>query len=253
MAYQFDMVQSLASVVHGDGAGGVREFIRGFAAHWAKPLGDEDGLPEADLVAAEERLGLRLPPALREAYLLFGRRTDLTRNHDTLLGPSELYVDNGQEALVFRHENQGAVSWGILLEALGEEDPAVFVRTDLADKSAERWEPWLDRLSLALVETVLSESVQADDELCDFLLDFDEHGAGLLEQKCVRLPFPSYPACENGSGIRWFLGPDALLRDDDGAALYARGRTEEALDGIRDLIPGDWLNDFRDVTPDDEG
>ncbi|MGW2180284.1 hypothetical protein ACWCXX_19675 [Streptomyces sp. NPDC001732] len=160
-------------------------------------------------------------------------------------------MDGGREALVFRHENQGAASWGILLEALDEEDPAVFVRADLADKSAGRWEAWLDRLSLALVEMVLSESVQADDELCDFLVDFDEHGAGLLQQKCVRLPFPAYPACEKEAGTRWFLGSGVLLRDDDGAALYARGRTEEALDGIRDLVPGDWLNDFRDVTPGD--
>jgi hypothetical protein len=40
-------------------------------------------------------------------------------------------------------------------------------------------------------------------------------------------------------------GPDALLRDDDGMAVVARGRREGDLDRIRDLIPGDWLNDYR--------
>jgi hypothetical protein len=178
---------------------------------------------------------------LREAYLLFGRRQDLTSNHDVLLGPAELYVDDTKEALVFRHENQGAASWGILLDSLQDDDPAVFIRLDLADKSAERWEEWLERLSLCFVEIVLSESLQADEELCDFL-DLDDDSLELLETNFVRLPFPAYPI---GEETRWFLGQDALVRNDDGAAILARGRTAEAIDHVRDLIPGDWLNDCR--------
>ncbi|MCX4679338.1 SMI1/KNR4 family protein [Streptomyces sp. NBC_01433] len=63
-----------------------------------KALGDDDGWGETDLVAAEERLGIQLPSALREAYLLFGHRHDLTSNHGVLLSPSELYVDQAEEA-----------------------------------------------------------------------------------------------------------------------------------------------------------
>ncbi|MFC8202063.1 SMI1/KNR4 family protein [Streptomyces sp. NPDC057298] len=243
MTREFDMVRSLAVGV--EGRRGAWEFIRGFVANWSEALGDDDGWGEADLVAAEERLGLRLPLALREAYLLLGRRRDLTSNHDVLLSPSDLYVDEAKEALVFRHENQGASSWGILLDKLVDEDPAVFIRADLADKAAERWESWLERLSLCFIEIVLSESLQADGELGDFLSDFDDYGVDLLEQNCTRLPFPAYPMGEEEHAIRWFLGHDVLLRDDDGMALLARGRTEAALDGIRDLLPGDWLNDFR--------
>jgi hypothetical protein len=36
-----------------------------------------------------------------------------------------------------------------------------------------------------------------------------------------------------------------LLREDDGAVLLARAGTEEALDEVRDQLPGDWLNDYR--------
>lgn len=186
-------------------------------------------------------MGLRLPTALREAYVLFGRRRDLTSNHDALLGPAELYVDDAKEALVFRHENQGAASWGVLLSSLQDDDPAVLVRLDLADKNAERWEDWLERLSLCFVEIILSESLQADEDLCDFL-DPDDDSVELLEANAVRLPFPAYPA---GEGTRWFLGQDVLLRDDDGAAILARGRTAEDLERVRDLIPGEWLNDCR--------
>ncbi|MFI5634947.1 SMI1/KNR4 family protein [Streptomyces sp. NPDC051664] len=243
MTRGFDMVRSLAAGV--EGRKGAWEFIRGFVANWSEGLGDEDGWGEADLVAAEERLGIRLPLVLREAYRLFGRRQDLTSNHDVLLSPSQLYVDEAKEALVFRHENQGAASWGILLDKLMDEDPAVVIKTDLADQAAERWENWLERLSLCFIEIVLSESVQAEGECCDFLSDFDDYGVELLEQNCSRLPFPAYPVGEEEHPTRWFLGDDVLLRDDDGMFLLARGRTEAALNGVRDLLQGDWLNDFR--------
>jgi hypothetical protein len=242
MTRELDLAASITRGV--EGRSGAWSFIEGFAAHWASALESGDGWAEADLVTAEERLGVRLPAALREAYLLFGRRRDLTSNHDVLLSPVELYVDDAKEALVFRHENQGAASWGILLGSLQDDDPAVFIRADLADKSAERWEGWLERLSLCFVEIVLSESVQADGEVCDFL-DPDDESIELLDEKCVQLPFPAYPIGEEEHVTRWFLGPDVLLRDDDGTAVLARGRTPEALDRIRDLIPGDWLNDYR--------
>ncbi|MFJ8085632.1 SMI1/KNR4 family protein [Streptomyces sp. NPDC096205] len=240
MTQGFDLAASLARGV--EGRSGAWAFIQGFAAHWAgaAPASD-DGWTEAELDAAEERLGVRLPAALREAYQLFGRRQDLTSNHDVLLSPAELYVDDAKEALVFRHENQGSASWGVLLDSLRNDDPAVLIRLDLADKSAERWEEWLERLSLSFVEIILSESLQADEELCDYL-DPDGDSLDLLETNLVRLPFPAYPS---GEATRWFLGHDVLLRDDDGAAVLARGRTAEDLDRVRDLIPGDWLNDCR--------
>ncbi|MFD7865155.1 SMI1/KNR4 family protein [Streptomyces sp. NPDC057682] len=237
MTQEFDLAASLSAGV--ESSSGAWTFVQDFAAQWAgAPLGAADGWAEADLASAEARLGVPLPTVLREAYALFGRRRDLTSNHDVLLGPADLYVDEARQALVFRHENQGAASWGILLEHLQDDDPAVFIRLDLADKSAERWETWLERLSLCFVEITLSECLHADDELCDFLLLEDE-SPDLLETFFTRLPFPTYP---EGERVRWFLGEDALVRDDDGVALLVRGRTAEAIDRLRDLIPGDWLN-----------
>lgn len=242
MKQEFDLAASLVDGV--GGRSGAWHFIQGFATHWANPLESGDGWTEVDLATAEERLGVHLPVALCEAYLLFGRRRDLTSNYDVLLDPTELYVDAAKEALVFRHENQGAASWGILLGSLQDDDPAVFSRTDLADKSAERWEGWLERLSLSFVEIVLSESLQAEGELCDFL-DPDEGNVESLGEHFVRLPFPVYPIGQEEHGSRWFLGQDALIRDDAGAAIFARGRTAEDLNRVRDLIQGDWVNDYR--------
>ncbi|WP_220449462.1 SMI1/KNR4 family protein [Nonomuraea longispora] len=105
----FEVIQEFPAAM-ADRAG-AWNFIRGFAATWRSPLADGDGWSEADLDAAEARLGLRLPAALREAYQLFGRRTDLTSLQDVLLSPADLKVTD--QALVFRVENQAAVFWGI--------------------------------------------------------------------------------------------------------------------------------------------
>jgi hypothetical protein len=241
MTHEFDLVRSLTAAA--EGREHAWEFVRGFAAHWGAgdALGDGDGWSETDLAAAEERLGLRLPAALREAYALLGRREDLTGNHDTLRAPAELEVDETGEALVFRDENQGTARWGIPLTDLAQEDPPVRMRPDLADESREAWEDWLDRTSLAFVEIVLSESLYAPDDLVDVLDALEEEYLEELERQGVRLPLPAYPLGEE-PGSRWFLRDDVLLREDAGAWLMARGRTEEALEAVREAIPGDWLN-----------
>ncbi|MBE1458724.1 hypothetical protein H4W79_002938 [Nocardiopsis terrae] len=238
MTTTFDFAGALAQGL--GSRNGAWEFLRAYAAHWADGLDENDGWREADLDAAENRLGLRLPTALREAYRLFARREDLTGNHDRLLAPDELHVDAAREALVFRHENQGAASWGILLETLHEEDPAVLVRADLADRSAERWEPWTERFSACCVELVLSESLLADSALCGFLYEPAEEDLRMLEETCLRLPSPDRPGEGSGPGMRWFLGQDVLVRDD-GAGLLVRGLTPEALVRFRDLTRGEWL------------
>ncbi len=65
----------------------VREFIAEFATAWTRPLAPGDGYGDDVLWAAGHRLGVRLPTALRDAYLLFGKRADLTACQDPLLPP----------------------------------------------------------------------------------------------------------------------------------------------------------------------
>ncbi|MGW5258891.1 SMI1/KNR4 family protein [Streptomyces sp. NPDC004012] len=215
-------------------------FIRDFAHAWVEPLADGDGFTEEDLAAAEERLGVSLPTALGEMYRLLGRRQDLTSNHDRLLHPSQLYIDAHGRTLVFREENQGACSWGVLLNDLDQADPGVHVLSDLADRHAQRWEPWMDRLSWMAIEMVLAESLHAPQHLSDFLYEPDPEYTRILEESCEPLPFPTYPA-RGFEGTRWFLGADVLLRDEEGC-VPVRARTEEALEAVRALLPGDWLN-----------
>ncbi|MFF0520570.1 hypothetical protein ACFYTC_17805 [Actinomadura nitritigenes] len=227
----FDIVRDLPPALHDRAAAWT--FIREFAAGWGLPLGREDGTPEAELAEAEDRLGLRLPAAVREAYALLGRRPDLHSNLDTLLSPGELAVEHG--ALVFREENQGAALWGVMLGDLGRDDPPVHVRQDLADKYAELWEPWTDRFSPAVLEIVLAESTQGPEELCD-ARDLAPGEDDELARRFALVPFPSE------SGQNFYTAPGVLLSDGGGAWLSVRARDPDTLDRFRTAFPGDWVN-----------
>jgi hypothetical protein len=237
MSAGFDVGQEVASSLGSQqGAWG---FLRRFAERWLTPLTEDDGWAEADLQAAEQRLGIRLPPAIREAYGLFGRRRDLTSVQDRLLSPEELEVDATGDVLVYRVENQAVAVWGVPLAALEQPDPPVLVADNFEVGS---WEPYLERFSLACVEMVLSESLfSAPLELSDNR-ELDPAAAALVEQHFARLAIPAYPLwAEPGGVVRWFTGPDVLLRDDAGIWLWVRARTTLALDAVRARLPGEWL------------
>ncbi|MEU3464534.1 SMI1/KNR4 family protein [Streptomyces sp. NPDC006733] len=229
MAETFDLHTRLSAVL-GECAQ-VLPFVADFAAFWQQPLQTGDGWSVAQVEAAERRLGLALPAALRAAYLLLGRRGDLTSNYDTLLRPDELHVVDG--ALVYRVENQGAACWGIRLADLEQDDPGTVMRLDLADKAQEHWVPWESGLTVACIEMVMSETVLFAGGFTDFL-EADADEAGVVGQ------FRQLPVV--GRDVRWFADPDVLIREVDGMCLHVRARTKRALEQLRDAVPGDWLN-----------
>ncbi|MFG2910526.1 SMI1/KNR4 family protein [Kitasatospora sp. NPDC048286] len=224
---EFDIPAAMAESVRS--RPGAWALVRAFAAYWGEPLGPGDGFTDAELDAAELRLGLRLPVALREAYRLFGRRADLTSSQDVLLTPTELYVLDG--ALVYRAENQGCAHWGVLLDDLDREDPPTVGRLDLADKSQERWEPWEESFSTAAAAMALMEKLLEDHELTDFLELEDELPVGLRELPAL------------GRNFRWYQGPEALIGVAEGAWVVARARTPQALEALYEAVPGEWLGE----------
>ena len=208
-------------------------FVAAFAADWRTPLGPGDGYEPEDLDAAELRLGVKLPPALREAYLNFGRRDDLLRNQDRLAPPEELEIRH--DALIYHLENQGAADWGILLAEIEQEDPPTYYRADLVDKDAEQWEPWTERLSVALVELVMSETaLYTADGLSDGGdVSGEEDSLDAFE------PLPALLAEQYAS--EWFLGDDVLVHLAGGCWLTVRARSAEALDAARDAVSAEWV------------
>jgi hypothetical protein len=216
------------------------EFIDAFAAAWARPLGLEDGYGEEVLQSVEEHLGVRLPAALREAYLLLGRRADLTARQDPLLPLDRLRVDRAEAVIVFRRENQGCAEWGVAAaDPRNPEDPPVYVR-----RPGERqWEPFAARMSLACAEMLLSEVLLG----AQFMGMCDMSGvpaAVAAESAYHRVALPEYPLWHDTAVTsRWFAAPGKLLRMDGRGPycwLIAAGQTHDDLKSIRTAIPGQW-------------
>jgi len=208
-------------------------FIRGFAAAWDEPLTEDDGTPAAELARAEATFGCSLPAALREVYMLLGLRSSLVANQDPLLPPAEIFVhDQCGGVLVFRSENQGCAFWGVRLGDLDQDDPPVFVQ------ARHGWVPFLDRVSLACAELVLSEALYNACELPADLLE-------AVPERFQRVALPDYPmwTWPEDFPVRWFSAPGQLLRLDGLDAhswLHVRGRTRADLEAICETVPGRW-------------
>ncbi|MFF3949311.1 SMI1/KNR4 family protein [Streptomyces sp. NPDC001902] len=216
------------------------DFVRRFADEWTgRPLRPEDGCTAAELDAAEADLGFELPAALREGYALLGRRDDLTGQQDPLVPPMGLHVDDAFDGvLVFRVENQDCASWGIPLDRVEQDDPPVVV------ESHEGWVPFLDRMSVAWVELVLSEWLLGAGNLYD-ACELPDALLPNLAARYTRVDLPDHPmwAATEDSPLRWYAAPGRLLRRDgvlDRCWLHAHGRTTADLERIRGDLPARW-------------
>jgi hypothetical protein len=224
-------------------------FIRGFAAAWGDPLAEDDGTPTAELAQAEATLGRPLPIALRDVYRLVGARPDLVATQDPLLHPHEMFVhDECGGVLVFRSENQGCAFWGVRLSDLDRDDPPVLVR------ARQGWVPFMDRVSLACVELVLSEALfGAGGRLynaCELPADL----LGAVPEHFQRVQLPDYPMWTGPEDcpVRWFSAPGKLLRQDGLGVhswLHVRGRTRADLDAICATVPGRWSLGYAEPLP----
>jgi len=100
------------------------EHYRGIFKNFGYPLTTRSGVAPPVLDAAEKRLGVRLPTALREYYLVAGAERRFNTCFQRLLPPSKLWIDGRR--LVFMEENQSVVFWGIASKASNQVDPTVF-------------------------------------------------------------------------------------------------------------------------------
>ena len=103
-----------------------------------RPLTSADGLPDREIVTGEQRLGVRLPRALREFYGIAGQLDHLNRAHNRLYTPDEWFVDAGK--LVFMEENQAVVYWGIPISEWLCDDPPVSQGVNVVDQPID-WHP----------------------------------------------------------------------------------------------------------------
>lgn len=88
-----------------------------------RTLSMEDGLPEAEIEAGEQRLGIRLPAALRVYYQVAGGFDQLNQVHNRLYAPDQWELQDGK--LLFMEENQNVVVWAVEVSDASPEDPPV--------------------------------------------------------------------------------------------------------------------------------
>jgi hypothetical protein len=208
-------------------------FVRAFAAGWVRPLRPGDGLDDGELAEVRVRLRTRypgiggLPAALEETYALLGHRSDLTSNQDRLLTGRQLMLDDSGQVLVVRRECQGSAEWGIRTRDLDQDDPPVVMHIA---GNPQGWIPYAPRWSVACLEMILFEAT-CGGELA-WNTELDDDALAIIDAGFQRLPLPELPHWTLPQ-VRWFIGPDMLLRDEAQTWLWALGRTPEALNSLQ--------------------
>ena len=94
-------------------------------ARVGRPLRKQDRTLEPSIAAAEKKLGLRLPLALRDYYIIAGRERRLNRAFNELASPKDWELHEGK--LMFFAENLGVAYWGVSATSRQAVDPRVFV------------------------------------------------------------------------------------------------------------------------------
>lgn len=211
-----------------------------------RPLGPGDGFTAEELDAAQARLGLVLPVALREAYALFGRRRELTAVQDRFLPPQDLRVEN--DVLVYRVEAQGVFAWGVRVENLATDDPPV-VR--LSRGTTPGSQPWADRLTNDVVRAALAELVHPDGAGTTAWTSELDHGFRDLAPSAWS---PAPRLTGEGDGRTWRRTGGAFLMVGPGPSVWVpsvwvRTATPAGLAAFRDLHPGPWRSASAPSTP----
>jgi hypothetical protein len=108
-------------------------------------LRDADGCPGPDIEHAERRLGIRIPVALHEYYLLSGREKRINQFFDRLRSPEHWDIDSvhwdiDSDQVVFMEENQCVAYWGFPSAQERRTDDAVSVGFNIRKKGVQ-WRP----------------------------------------------------------------------------------------------------------------
>lgn len=195
---------------------------------WFPAAAGQTAFDAADLHAAEARLRLQAPCALREWYERTAARTEVWSLQDRLLSPDQWYVESG--VLVFVVENQGVVRWGIRVSDTATDDPAVMV------SDPDGGQEWL--LAGATTSAFAIQFAVLNAKWSDAIAH-RANGAGsdelfaAIAERYPRLPFPdlNWPT----SPTRLYGHDDLILENSADTWLWVSARTDAALDEIADL------------------
>ena len=210
--------------------------LKDFIAEWHSPLEPGDGYSAADIDAAEQRLGLKLPIALREWYALAGQREDVVATQNFLVGPDELEFEEG--LLEFHSENQGVVYWGIKPDDLHLPDPPVYLNdSELHDEPEDDDPQELIRenetLSEFALQMVLCETIITQDRAI-MMQSPGRDTIARVEREYVRFGFPEWHWPEYP--VRFYGAEDTLAMIVGGESIYLAASTHAAYNKAKELL-----------------
>ncbi len=177
--------------------------LQNFIDRWYPPVMMNDGYPEAEIIAAERRLQLKLPTALTEWYLFFGNRYDLWQTQDSLCPPSQLCLD--EDGLRFYYENQGCFHWSIPTANLDDDDPPVSINFggDLMQVNSSVSEHAIQRLLYETKFHYFGGGTTDDSKVVR------SNVIRAVEENYSRCALPDWPIFS--ANIRFFEAPDVFI------------------------------------------
>jgi hypothetical protein len=99
------------------------KYYRAIYQTFGYPLTERTALAPGGLAAAQRRLGVRAPAALRDYYLVAGRERRFSASLHRVLPPSQWTLN--KQRLIFMEENQAVVFWGVSTRNSAAVDPPV--------------------------------------------------------------------------------------------------------------------------------
>ena len=197
------------------------------------PLTPNDGLPEEQILRAEQRLGLHLPGVLRHFYRLVGRRDDINQAFNQLLLPDDIFVVDGY--LVFFRENQCVVVWGVRTAEMDEEDPAVY---ESEDEPMRAWSLDHRHLSDFLLSMLYWQAVNGGMSY-SAIATVDQETLSVVRRHWQPVELPGTDL----GNVRFFCRPGQLLcvcPEDDAFRLQVGAKTEQDLVSVREELHIEW-------------
>jgi hypothetical protein len=208
-----------------------QQLYREIFATFGYPLTEKTSLAPRVLAEAERRLGVRVPAALREYYLIAGQERRLNACHNRLLPPSDWSID--RKRLIFMEENQSVLWWGVSIRNPDSDDPPV---SQGINDEPITWSPEHRRCSVFLAVMLHHHAAGGGFRFCGTAdapeqssYRFEEHGWTYSGQVRATLAYrrPNQVVCLEPPGDLPFMQKWSIL---------AGGKTRRDLQAIGDEL-----------------
>lgn len=198
------------------------------------------GLPEAEIITAEQRLGICFPAVLREYLLTLGGSEAVNQSFNRLLLLEKMDFDG--DYLVLIEENQGVFLCGIAKADLAQDNPPVHIGFYTDKTDSYEWQPHLPSTRALLLELACTNATMGGLPYCANIMDeesADAQAVQFIQINCNEIKELRHESqrfytdgfheiillcfAENGNASGVFIGTADQNRFDTLLELFGRG------------------------------